>query len=97
MGLIHKGRTIHQYPFIGWVSLNCDYGSDMSTLSMLIDDICSSYSGQIYTSYVYSHDYYEEGIVFSKERVPLEEAQSFYHQQLSLLDWDQEFYPMIHP
>lgn len=97
MGLIHKSRTVHQYPFIGWVSLNCDYSSDMSSLSKGIGEILSSYSGHIYTTYVYSHSYYEEGIVFSKEKVPFEEAQQFYHKQLKDLDWDEEFYPFFLP
>lgn len=82
MALIHSGKLTLNPPFIGWISLNIDYASDMKKFSDLLGNMFSSYQGKMYSNYVFSMEYFEEGIVFSSAPITQDEAMTYYIKEL---------------
>jgi len=90
MSKIHNGGKIDQAPYLGWISLNADYCTHMAHLSHILNQIFNDHQGQIFTTYVHSISFYEEGIVFSSEPITKDEATGLYIHQLSELDWEEQ-------
>jgi hypothetical protein len=87
MALIHSGKLTLNPPFIGWISLNIDYASDMKKFSDLLSNIFETHQGRIYTNYVFSMEYFEEGIVFSYVPITHDEAMNYYIKELESFNW----------
>lgn len=87
MGLVHTGKVVLQDHFVGWISLNSDYCTDMKKMALNLNQIFQAYQGPLFSHYVYSMEYFEEGIVFTSKLISDAEATDFYIQQLRAHDF----------